>query len=539
VLTKGNPLAIFSAVVPLVRLGRVLAFAASLALFCFAVWYVWTAFMVPIELELREGTTWLLALAERAGVDIYDSEKVAFVNMNHGPMDAMIKGWLATLLPMLAGHALLRIFVMLGPFVMLGAAYFARGRSLTEALLAAGALTLVLSQVAIMMITGRSDSTLLFETVVACALTHGLLVTRHRHWTNGRAVALQVLLGACSAVMFLTAWRIAPTIGTLVLLTLARQVSETNYRFWRTVFIALGLFTLGFALVWLGVFAFELHGDLDLYYKRFFGFFTEQSGWGAVAGPAFELFPADLFNKAHAGVLAITGALAVIALYCLRRERAQLIVWVVILPIGYLAYAVGYWKNHAGGGLHYFASLFVTVWFLIVHGLRGRPLRVGTRPWWPPVAQLAVLSVFAFVYPWTPVAKRGQGMQALRVQSKRFLKDVAARTGNEPVLAENVQLYKRKYTGEVIDCGDVADKVVGTRYFGDGLVRVHDRYLKELEAHPPRYVLAALFTASNVSVGTTKRLNELLRKRYHVALKGPNSFVANGGGSIFLYERND
>jgi hypothetical protein len=70
-------------------------------------------------------------------------------------------------------------------------------------------------------------------------------------------------------------------------------------------------------------------------------------------------------------------------------------------------------------------------------------------------------------------------------------------------------------------------------------VRVHDRYLKELEAHPPRYVLAALFTASNVSVGTTKRLNELLRKRYHVALKGPNSFVANGGGSIFLYERND
>ena len=58
---------------------KVLAFLLSSGLFAFSVWYVWTACSVPVELEIREGTVWIYALAKRAGVDIYDSNRLAFV----------------------------------------------------------------------------------------------------------------------------------------------------------------------------------------------------------------------------------------------------------------------------------------------------------------------------------------------------------------------------------------------------------------------------------------------------------------------------
>ncbi|HVX95935.1 MAG TPA: hypothetical protein VHK47_13575 [Polyangia bacterium] len=520
-----------------VRLGKALAFAASLALFAFAVWYAWAAFMVPLELEIREGTNWLLVLAKRAGVDIYDSRRVAFLNMNHGPMDLVFKTWISSLFPRLAGHAVVRIFVLAAPFVMLLTARRARG-NWTEALLAAGALSLMLANVAIMMIVGRSDATLLCETILACGLTHELLVTRHRLWTNGRAIVLQLLLGACSATMFLTTWRVIPTIGILLLLTLARQVSETNYRFWRTVFGSLGLFALGFALVWGATFLLEVHGDFDLYFKHFFGYFMAGNGWGTFSGPRFTLWPPELVD-AHARLLALTAGLALFALYRIRRERAQVIVWLLVLPVAWVTNAYGYWKNQGGGGLHYFTAFFVTVWFLIVHGLRGRVLEVASRPWWRPVMQLAFAGAFFFAYDWRPLIKRGQHLQELRVQSLQFLKNVAARVGQEPVPGEDSHLYKRKYMGEVVDSGDVADYFAATKYFGESFTRVYEAYLANLEAHPPKYLMAAGFDRGRMADTTSRRFNQLLHQRYRLAIEGPWTMITNGGGATFLYERKD
>ena len=81
---------------------RRLAFLLAALLFALSLWYVWTAFSFPLELEIREGTGWIHALAKRADVDIYDSSRVTFVNMNHGPMDSITKGWIAALFPSLA-----------------------------------------------------------------------------------------------------------------------------------------------------------------------------------------------------------------------------------------------------------------------------------------------------------------------------------------------------------------------------------------------------------------------------------------------------
>jgi len=299
--------------------------------FAVSVWYAWTALMVPLDLEIREGSVWILVLAKRAGVDIYDSSRVAFANMNHGPMDAVLKGWIGTHIPSLAGHVVVRFFVFLLPFFLLGSAYYVCRRSWTTALLAAGALHLLFVHITLTVMLGRSDATLLCAAAIGFALTHALLVTRHRNWTNRRYVALQVALGACGAVMFLINWRIFPTIGVMVLLTLAKQVAESSHRLWRTAFAAIGLYLGGFALVWLPTLLFELHGDFQLFYRRSLGFFTQASGWGAHPGTKFQLFPAEI-HESRVALLLLFAALVLAALYHLRRERAALHRSVVIGP---------------------------------------------------------------------------------------------------------------------------------------------------------------------------------------------------------------
>jgi len=519
------------------RLGRLLwiarltAFVASGAVFAASVWYAWTALMLPLEIEIREGSVWIVVLAKRAGVDAYDSSRVAFANMNHGPMDAVLKGWIGTHFPSLPGHLVIRTFVFLMPFFLLGAAYYTCRRSWTTALLAAGALHLLFVHITLTVMLGRTDATFLCAAAIGFALTHALLVTRHRNWSNGRSVALQVLLGACGAVMFLTTWRVFPTIGVMVLLTLAKQVAESNGRFWRTVFIAIALYAAGFALIWLPTFVLELHGDFQLYYRHFFGFFTHASGWGAHPATKFRLFPPEIY-EGRVGLLVLFGALVLAALYRLRHERAQLLVWLLVLPLGWAVHSYAFYANRVGGGPHYYYAYFFMAWFLVVHGLRG-PGR------WRPLAQVAVAGLFIWFYPWQPLIAQGRHFRELAAQSRTFLDQVNARAAGQPVVSENSHLYKRRYEGEVVDCGDVVDVMSRSGYLGKELTRTYDRYMDELVAHPPRFILSAWFEPRDMAVTASARFTRFLHEHYRLSIQGPSHLVANGRGGTSLYERRD
>ena len=127
----------------------------------------------------------------------------------------------------------------------------------------------------------------------------------------------------------------------------------------------------------------------------------------------------------------------------------------------------------------------------------------------------------------------------MRAQSEEFLRKVAVKTGREPIFGENTHLYKRKYQGEVVDCGDIVEIANRSRYFGDDFTRTYERYLNELTAHPPKFVMAALFHPQDMADTATPRLIQLLRERYRVAITGPQTLVANGGGETVLYERRD
>ena len=119
------------------------------------------------------------------------------------------------------------------------------------------------------------------------------------------------------------------------------------------------------------------------------------------------------------------------------------------------------------------------------------------------------------------------------------MRQVVERAGGRPILGENSHLYKIEYKGEVVDSGDTVDAMSRSRYYGDALSRTYQRYLDELVAHPPKFVVAAWFDPQAMAATATPRFTELLRERYHVAIPGPETFVANGGGGTTLYERND
>ena len=97
------------------------------------------------------------------------------------------------------------------------------------------------------------------------------------------------------------------------------------------------------------MFVLELHADFQLYFRRFFGFFTRDSGWGSVTGPKFRLLPAEIYEP-RAGLLLLMAGLMLAALYRLRRERAQFVVWLLVLPLGWVVYCYAYYKNQGGGG---------------------------------------------------------------------------------------------------------------------------------------------------------------------------------------------
>ena len=508
---------------------KVLAFLLSSGLFAFSVWYVWTACSVPVELEIREGTVWIYALAKRAGVDIYDSNRLAFVNMNHGPMDAILKGWLATLAPTLPGCMVTRCFVFLLPFFLLGSAYFVFRRSLTEALLAAAALHLFLVKLTAMLLVGRSDATALCGLAICAAFAHALLVKRHREWSNRRYVAQQLLLGASSAVVFLTSWRTIPTLAMLHLVVFAKQLAESTSRRFRCLIYAIALSITGFALVWVPTFLFELHGNSRLYYQRFFGFFSQKSGWGSFPGPKFRLFPAELIQSRQ-GLLLLLAGLTLVALFRLRRERAQLIAWLLLLPLGWLAYSYGFYINQGGGGLQYFCPFFFSVWFLVLHALRQKSK-------WRPLAQLVVAGLIVGLLPWQGLLDQRRQLADVRTEARTFLKDVASLTGGQFVFGEDAHLFKSEYCDEVGDTCDTVDAIASSRYYGENLTRTYLSYMNTLLSDPPPFIIAAMLDQGTLIGTTTPHLTDLLKRSYTLVLQGPANLVADGGGAIALYER--
>src|ERR1700730_9165054 len=83
-----------------------------------------TAFFYPLELEWREGSTWLHVLAQLNGINIYDDSTVTYLNLNDGPSNPRATSLIARWLPDLSPWQVCRSFVLALPFVLVLASVF-------------------------------------------------------------------------------------------------------------------------------------------------------------------------------------------------------------------------------------------------------------------------------------------------------------------------------------------------------------------------------------------------------------------------------
>jgi hypothetical protein len=523
---------------------RLVFLVLSACIFAFALRLAWLAFTIPLELEMREGSVWIHVLAKRAGIDLYDTARVAFVNMNHGPMDPILKTWISRCVPALPGYMVIRTFVLLTPIFLFVAAYKISRGDVAVALLAAGTLFLFFCQLSVLMLVGRSDPTAVCLLVICGTLAHQLIVTPQKSWSQRSYVLKQLGLGAASSAVFLTSSRYLPVAAALQLVVLVAQLTEPDGHRQptthslparlgaaaRNLLSSTGLYVGGFLIVWGPMLLLEFHGDLQSYYRHFFGFFSVKSGWGTFPGPSFRLVPSELVVTRRETVLVFL-ALIWIGLYRLRGKPARLIAWLVMLSATWISVAYGYFKNTGGGGLHYFVEFFAFAWIFILHAFCGRD-RGGA------LTQLLLLAIVALALPWKGLVAQQETLRDLRTRGRTFRRQVAAVTKGQRVFGEETHLFKAAYDNEVIDTGDAAAVIAGSGYFGPAFGRTYQSYTQGLLANPPKFVMVGLLDETNFSGVMTPTLLDVLRQRYSVRLIARGISLYNGSAQALL-ERRD
>lgn len=526
---------------------RLIVLVLSACVFAFSLQLAWLAFTTPVELEMREGSLWILVLARRAGVDIYDTARVAFVNMNHGPLDPILKTWISKCLPMLPGHMVTRAFVLLTPIFLFGAAYKISRGQLAVALLAAGTLFLFFCHVSVLMLVGRSDPTAICGLAICGTLAHGLIVTAQKNWSNRSYIVKQLGLGAASSAVFLTSSRYLPVAAALQFVVLCAQLAASNGHgdpttrppqtrgarlgaALKTLLISMGLYVAGFAVVWVSMFLFEFHGDFRSYYEHFFGFFSPKSGWGTFPGSSLRLVPIELLQTRGESVL-LCLALILLGLYRLRKQPGQLIAWLVMLSAVWIAVAYGYFKNQGGGGLHYFFEFFTFAWIFTLHAFCGRDR-------WGALSQLLLLAVVALVLPWQGLVAQQKALLDVRARARTFRRQVAGLTDGQRVFSEEIHLFKTAYANEVVDTGDTAAVIAASGYFGPAFDRTYAAYTRDLISNPPKFVMVGLLNEVTYGGIMSPTLRDLLRQRYTIRLIARGISLYNGSSQALL-ERND
>jgi hypothetical protein len=477
----------------------------------------------PLELEVREGTSWLYALAQSSGQSLYDPTRVAFVNMNHGPLDPILKSWLHAVLPMLPGQIVVRAFAAVLPFALLGALWSRIGRFAVAAAWSGGVYLFLLGLGPAQFLIGRSDPT-------AMCLLCGLLWVGERWFRPGRRsstnLARSVAFGALSSAVVLTNWRMAPAVAMLTAVLLVEASGERTFSL-RRGFALLGTALGGGAFVAAAVLLLSFHGDLGLYYRHFFGVFTPASGWGTRGQMPFDGWPADVADGRmliHLGLAAALAGSLVVAFRHRDGSRRTTCTWIAGLALLWWVCAWGYALNHGAGGPYYFAPWYVLAAYFVATRLDWKAI--------PTAVSAAILVCLAAGLPWVGTWLQTRSLARAAAESRTFVHQLSTVTPDEYIYSEDVHLFRRAYRGEAVDMGDMAEALAQSGYLGKDFTATFRRNAASLHASPPPFVAVGAKT-----IVTTALQRELAAHYTEVLRSGP-VILAQGGLPIVVFRRN-
>ncbi len=502
----------------------VLWLLASLALLVVAAANVSSAFIFPLELEAREGTSWLHVLTLQAGIPLYDHTRVAFLNMNHGPMDSILKSWVYDLLPFLTPAMVTRIFVLLLPFGLFLALHRALRSHWVVAVACAGTLYLFLLGLAPPhFLIGRSDPAALF--FLALTLVAGDAAVRCTAGWGGR-LGRVALVGVLAAVVFLLNWRFLPVLGLVAIGWTVEGIVAHGGR--RITWIALnaGGSITAFFITFL-VFLFTVfHGDFPLYFSHFFGFFLPDSGWGAGRGAAYAIFPAEIRPELWPMHVLLAVLLCLMPLLPAARIRrwVHLGVWLPLLAGIWGVVTMAYYLNQSGGGIYYLAPFYVVAAWYLARVVDWSAFR-------SPAFRIALLLCLIGTVPWVADWRQARLLHDTITPARAFLTEARRLTGGRPIHSEDLYLFKTRYTGETIDMGDIVERAIPGGYYGDEFEETARRYFDHLKNNPPEFVILGL----SIRIASPT-LTKLIDDSYVEILRAPPHLFGNQGGCAALYQ---
>lgn len=487
------------------------------------------AFFYPLEIETRESTVWLHVLAMRDGLNIYDHSQVAFINQNHGPFDPIFKLGVATLFPFFEPWHVTRFAVLALPFGFLLAAWKLLRKSGPASAMdsvylgAIGYLFLVISAKEFLFV-GRSDAT---AALLLLPLAYLSFASAPRK--SSTVVLRGMLWGALGISVALTNWRMLPVVFAFFVFSV--WVLRDRHRM---ALRALAGYTAGCAVAAAGTFALILYQffdlDLTLYYKHFFGVYSQSSGHGhgTYAHASVLWFLGSLFNPVASPDNLKGGPLLLALLVYLLvpgKGSPQNKAWALLGAVIFAACTLAYYLNYYGGGQWYYIPFLIVLWFFFCANYpamsRFRLSAAGIL-----TAALLLLNFNTVV---APSLQRGSTLTA----AHGFLHRVRALQLENTVLSEDTFFFRTAYGGERIDMGDMVSKIRarGGGFYGESFNKTVDAHFEQIRRDPPDFIVTG-FTES-------PELRQLIEASYVQIGAGPNNLTANGVAASRLFQRKD
>jgi hypothetical protein len=485
------------------------------------------AFIYPLEIETRESTVWLHVLALKHGINIYDHTQVAFINQNHGPFDPLLKLSVATIFPFLEPWQVARFSVLVLPYAFVVVAWRLLGkfsqRSFVDAVYLGpiGYLFLVVSAKDFIFV-GRSDATAALLLLTLACLSISVAPTKS--WMSG---LYGLISGSLLTLLILTNWRMLPVAFALLIFS----VWMLRYRHQMTSRIA-AVYLASCACASAAIFGLFLYHsfdfDLSLYYKHFFGIYSQASGHGhGTYRHASVIWFLGSLLRPTASPDSLKGGpvLLALVLYLLvpGKVSIQNRAWLLLGSFVFTVCTAAYYLNYWGGGQWYYIPFLIILWFFLCTNYTVMP--ISRR-----AAAGAVIAVLLCVNARTVVTPTLWRASTFS-RAYDFMGSVRSLQKTNSILSEDTFFFRASYQGELIDMGDMISRVRKSGYYGDEFNRTVDTHFERIKKTPPDYIVIG-FTES-------PELRGFIKENYILVAQGPGNFTANGNGESKLFRRKD
>lgn len=488
----------------------------SFASVYFAIYhFLWRFASYPIELEWREGTAWIHALAQSSGINIFEDGRVAYVNANHGIVDLIVKAAILRAFPFLEPQYILRSFVLLFPAISFLSTFVHCRRYLRGAVAFITALGLNSAMLILLhdighwnTCIGRSDSTAYTLMAVAYLCYHTDVSTR---W-NRLARHISYL---SIALVLSTNWRIYPI--ALVIPVLVEQCSDSaRIRDFIKTYLSIAGYTLAvcafFLVTW-------FHSDVSRYYRYFFGFFSGNSPWPPSSAP-FQTMIQYVRTPAIACLILLSIAPLLVETWKCRGKRTgrlPKIFAAVAIFASFVVSIVALKMNFGAAGYWYLSPQVIVL--IIYYGNRHK---IG------PVAAAIVLTLSLCVL-WqsnnSPLIKwQYRQLAETLPDARKYTAELILLDRAFGVYSEEAHLFKRSGNLPPIDMGDAVEAFAKANYFGPRFTAAFAEQRAKILSHEP--VLVFVGGCASTAV---KQLAE--DEEYCLFMKSPTLWI---GGAVYV-----